>query len=721
MTIGNDYLKEIQKFTSSQYWYSGWRITAGVMVPLIVFISMGWLSIAVPFLWGALFVSLTDTPGPIHHRRNGMIAAVLLNTIVVLLTALTRDYQWLLVAQIVILSFLLTMLTVYGSRAGAVGTLALVVMLLNLLSIQEEYNALTGSMLIAAGGIWYTLFSLLLAGIRPYRPVEQALGEHLIAMAEYIRARAAFYREGADLEKCFHRVMKEQSDVRNIQQQTQELLFKTRRLVADASPKSRSLMMIYLDSLDLFEQSMYAYQDYERIHKTLENTGLLNRYYGLIHELAAGLEYIGITVQMGNPVRRDFDLNRRISELKAATDEQLQKGGEGERSDSLEALNKILNNVREITNRINRIILYTRMEADSGTSFETAQKISRIAATQPLSFKILRQNLTLRSDAFRHAIRLTAAMIMGYVVSVFLSLEHSYWVLLTIVTILRPAYALTKKRNIERVAGTLAGIIIVSTILWFISAPTVLLAILVVSMLIGYSLLRVHYFTFVVFLTIFVVISLYFLNPGDFPSLVGERLIDTVIGSAIAFLVSRFIFPVWGHQEIRDSMQKMLEANRQYFLQAWNTFKTREPETQAYGLARQDAIVSLTNLSDNFQRMLTEPEPSTQATPIHQFVIANHMLAGHIAALADETTSDGKVVNEDLDEMARAIAYELQCAEDNLRHRYAQTDLHPSANAPLENQSLTQLSMIFAIAHDIRKISARLSREAEVFTEKSKV
>jgi uncharacterized membrane protein YccC len=713
MTAGRDYLREVKKFTSSQYWYSGSRITAGVMLPLIIFISMGWLSIAIPFLWGALFVSLTDTPGPIHHRRNGMIAAILLNTGAVLLTGLTKEYQPLLITQIVTLGFFFTMLSVYGGRAGAVGTLALIVMLLNLLSIHDEYNTLTGSLLIAAGGVWYTLFSMLLHGIRPYRPVEQAMGEHLIAIADYIRARAAFYREGADLTQCFHRVMKEQSDVRTIQQQTQELLFKTRRLVSDASPKSRSLMMIYLDSLDLFEQTMYAYQDYQHIQETLGDSGLLNRYYGLILELAAGVEHIGIIIQMGNPVRRDFDLNRRIGELRELTDEQFQKSPSTHRLETLEALNKILNNVTEITNRINRLILYTRMEADTGTSYEIAQKISRLAATQPLSFKVLRENLTFKSDVFRHAIRLTIAIIIGYVVALLLDLEHSHWVLLTIVTILRPAYVLTKQRNVERVAGTLVGIVLVSALIWFVSNATVLLAVLVFSMLLGFSLLRVHYFTFVVFLTIFLIISIYFLNPENFPSLIRARLIDTVIGSVIAFFASRFIFPVWGHHEIHDPMKKMLEANRQYFLQAWAILKTNESETQAYALARQDAIVSLTNLSDNFQRMLAEPQQSSQGTLIHQFVIANHMLAGHIAALADEPfTAHGN--GEALEEIARAITYELQCAEDNLRHTHARTDLLPTSEPELQRQSLTQLSMIYALARDVRKISARLSQTQAV-------
>ena len=707
MTVGKEYLQEVQKFTSSQYWYSGWRITAGVMLPLIVFILQGWVSVAIPFLWGALFVSLTDTPGPVHHRRNGMVAAIVLNTAVVLLTAVTREYQALLVTQIVVLGFFLTMLGVYGGRAGAVGTLALIVMLLNLLSFHQDYNAFHASLLIAAGGLWYMAFSLLLHGIRPYRPVQQALGEHLIAMADYIRARGSFYREGVDLSQSFSRVMKAQSEVREIQSQTQELLFKTRRFVGDASPRSRSLMMIYLDSLDLFEQSMYSYQGYEDLQKTFDGTGLLNSYYGLILELAAGLEYIGLTIQMGKRVRKHFDITRRISNVKQKTDAFLEHETNPETRQQAEALNKILNNVQEISNRMNRLILYTRMEVDAGDSFEVAERVNRLAATQPINVKILRENLTMRSGIFRHAVRLTVAMIAGYVVSIMLSLEHSYWVLLTIVTILRPAYVLTKKRNIERVAGTLVGVVVVSVILWNISNPTLLLIILLLSMLIGYSALRVHYFTFVVFLTIFVVISLYFLNPYEFQTLIQERLLDTLIGSVIAFLASRFIFPRWEHHEISASMQKMLDANRQYFLQAWMALTMKQVESHAYALARQDAVVSLTNLSDNFQRMLAEPKQPKEATLIHQFVIANHMLTGYIAALSDEQLS-GRSDSQDLEELAKAITYELQCAEDNLRHSHSRTDLDPSIELPQAIQTLTQLSMIYALARDIRKITGRV-------------
>lgn len=714
MTVAKDYLQEVQKFTSSQYWYSGLRITGGVILPLLLFIWKGWLGVAVPFLWGALFVSLTDTPGPVHHRRNGMIAAVVLNTALSLLTAVTKEYQALLITQIVIFGFLLTMLSVYGGRAAAVGSLALILMLLNLLSFHDEYNTLQSSFLIAAGGCWYMFFSLLLHGIRPYRSAEQALGEHLIVIADYIRARASFYREGSDLRTCFHRVMTEQSRVREIQTHTQELLFKTRKIVADASPRSRSLMMIYLDSVDLFEQSMYSYQDYEDLHKSLANTGLLDRFYGLILELAAGLEYIGLCVQMGKPVSKHFDVTRRLAEVRQTTDSWIKKEGDEAVVAVAEALSKVIRNIQEISNRMNRLILYTRMEVDVSDTFDWAQRVSRRAATQPMTFKVLRENLTFKSDIFRHAIRLTLAMIAGYLVSGALQLGHSYWVLLTTVTILRPAYVLTRKRNVERVAGTLVGGLLVIAIMWTITNTTVLLGILMVSMLVGFSMLRVHYFTFVVFLTIFVIISLYFLNPTQFQSLIRERLVDTIVGSGIAFVASRFIFPVWGHQEIRPLMQKMLEANRQYFLQAWMVVKSKGTETPAFALARRDAIVSLTNLSEGFQRMLAEPQQPVEATPIHQFVIANHMLTGYIAALSEERLPV-HVAGEELDEMASAILFELQCAEDNLRHNRSASGLDSLPQAPLSIQSLTQLSMIYALARDIRKITAKVgSREFHV-------
>ena len=57
------------------------------------------------------------------------------------------------------------------------------------------------------------------------------------------------------------------------------------------------------------------------------------------------------------------------------------------------------------------------------------------------------ENITLKSSQFRHALRVTIAMLTGYFVSLFFPLGHGYWILLTIATILKPAYSISRRRN----------------------------------------------------------------------------------------------------------------------------------------------------------------------------------------------------------------------------------------------------------------------------------
>ncbi len=59
---------------------------------------------------------------------------------------------------------------------------------------------------------------------------------------------------------------------------------------------------------------------------------------------------------------------------------------------------------------------------------------------EKLNFKVLRSNISLTSSHFRHAIRITVALFLGYLVSLlpFLVIGHTYWILITIVAILKP-------------------------------------------------------------------------------------------------------------------------------------------------------------------------------------------------------------------------------------------------------------------------------------------
>ena len=705
MADGKDYLREVQKFTTSQYWNTGVRITAGVMLPTILLVQNDWLSKGMPFLWGALFVSLTDSPGPIHHRRNGMIAAIILNTVTALLIGICRGYEGLLITLVVGFSFLYSLLGVYGARAGAVGTLALVIMLINLVPYHDHHHILLDSGLIAAGGLWYMLFSLLLYRLRPYRLVEQAIGENLIAMADYVRARGGFYKPDADMQSGFNRLMEEQVKVLRIQDQTRELIFKTRQFVTDPSPKSRSLMMIFLDSVDLLEQTLSSYQDYSQLQQNLRNSELLSKFHAAVLQLADGLEYIGISIQSGQAVQKQLDLSPVIRDLGFMIGDYRHNAKDTSSYPSLDALQKTLFNMNNISKRMHRLVLYSRLEVELDKENPATLEINKTVASQSLDWQVIKENLTIKSNHFRYAIRLTMAMLAGYMFSIVFSLGHTYWVLLTIVTILKPVYAVSRKRNIQRLAGTLTGALVAILLIYFITNATVLVAVLVICMIIGYSLLRVNYFGFVLFLTVYIIITFHFLNPLEFKTLIQQRMIDTLVGSVIAWLAARFILPVWGHAEIETSMKEMLAANHQYFIAACKQLLKKSTDVHEYKLARKEAMVALTNLSDNFQQMLAEPRQTKSSIPVHQFVIASHMLNGHIAALITEKHSIETIMSDAWKQLIDAIQQEFDLAEKQLNASGGHVKNAEEEKSFPTSQALTQLSMIYMLVRDIRIIT----------------
>ena len=82
---------------------------------------------------------------------------------------------------------------------------------------------------------------------------------------------------------------------------------------------------------------------------------------------------------------------------------------------------------------------------------------------------------------------------IGFIIAAFLPIGHSYWILLTIIVILKPAYSLTRKRNYERLLGTIIGALIGFGILYFIRDNNVLFAIMLLLMIGTYSLIRTNY------------------------------------------------------------------------------------------------------------------------------------------------------------------------------------------------------------------------------------
>lgn len=97
--------------------------------------------------------------------------------------------------------------------------------------------------------------------------------------------------------------------------------------------------------------------------------------------------------------------------------------------------------------------------------------------------QILLQHFTMNSVIFRHALRLTIAILFAFTLGSLLEIQNSYWIMLTILVILRPNYGLTKERAKDRIIGTVIGGSIAFGIV-LLTQNTIIYAILIVSSLI---------------------------------------------------------------------------------------------------------------------------------------------------------------------------------------------------------------------------------------------
>lgn len=619
--------REIQYFFFSQSFADGFRATFAILLPALIGNYFNFFEIGLTISLGAMCVSLTDAPGPIIHRKNAMLITTAFAFCVTGITSFARLDIYTMGIEIVLVSFFFSMFNVYGNRATSVGNAAILIMILTMDTPIETGNILLHALLILAGGIFYTVFSLLLHKLRPYRIAQRALGDCIREIASYLSIRSNFYNAETDLNETYKKLVAQQIVVNEKQDAARELFFKTRQIVKESTSEGRRLVFTFVETVDLFEDITASYYDYSLLRKQFAHTGALELIHRSLSKIAFELDSIGIAIQANTSFIKTFDYDEEVRQLKAEIDRIAPKG----ESKTL-VLRKILVNIRKILAELNNINRY--FEADIKTN-KSKLDHSHFVSHQSLDAKLFWNNLSLQSSAFRHSLRVSIACIAGFVIVNMVSYgHHSYWVLMTIAFMLKPAFSLTKQRNIERIIGTFAGGIIGVLILVFIPDKTTHFVIMIVLMIATYSFMRIQYLVMVICMTPYILILFSFLG-SNFKLVAEERIFDTVLGCAIAFLAGYFLFPHWESDQLKQYMQGIIKANAAYLQKIIEALSGCKPGMLEYKLARKEVYLNSANLSAAFQRMLSEPKSKQKKEKdVHQFVVLNHILFSNIATVA---------------------------------------------------------------------------------------
>ncbi|WP_336731169.1 FUSC family protein [Chryseobacterium sp. VD8] len=707
-----NYSAELKKFVTSQYVYSAIRITLATVLPCLVLAHFGILKEYFLFPLGTSFVALTDQPGPFIRRRNALTFAIFCFVFVATIASLVMNFKILVFAEIIVFGMFFSLIGVYGQRLAAVGSLSLVVLAIFIDGHLTGGNIFKSLLIFASGCIWFLLIFLVVTTIQPYKLASQMIGENYLQLAEFLKIKANYYQKNPDFDKLTTQVIAKQIGIKNLQEETRETVFKTRTIVNESTTTSRLLMLMFLNSMDLHEKLMTSESDYQKLQQIFDDTTILVDIHDYLNLLAEEITNIGIALQVGTRAKPLFNLDSELNNLNHNYFDLRNKKISPENFENFMVLRQILMRINEITKEIDEIYKVFSQNVKLAKSLSTGLDLKKFMPNEEkLNFRVLRNNISLSSSHFRHALRITIALLLGYLFSLFqfLGIGHTYWILITIVAILKPAYSITKQRNLLRLYGTVAGAVIAYGILHFIHINEVLFTILLLSMIMCFSFLKGKYFWAVLFMTIYIFLSFNFLSPGKVNIIFKDRIVDTIIAAIITSLVAYIVLPVWEHTQNLDLMKKSAEANLSYFQSVISKFLEEKYDLEDYKVKRKNAIISLANLSDNFQRMISDPKNQQKKLEVvHQFVATSHLITAYTASLSQYVKDDEKYPEIDAESWSRKIEAEMQKVYILLHGDTITEELKKESRIEPEDSSLEDLilkrktELIENEAYDVR-------------------
>lgn len=663
----------LTKFAISQHLYRGLVICVGVLLPCLILQHYGLFGKMIALPMGTLIVSLTDNPGPHIRRRNMLLISIAVYLAVAITTSYLRHFPGIIFVLIVVYGLFFSLIGVFGNRATVIGSMALVIFTFNLDDHLSQGLYLQSAFYFFLGGVWYMVIFFALDWLKPYLVIEQLMSEYLYEIGKYLHLKSLYYHPDPDMDDINQKLIASQTHIRAQQDELREILFKTRVMVNESTKKGRSLMAIFLDSLDLFERIMTTQYNYAHLHTIMEDSHIMPYFGGYISRLSHEIEKIALSLPLERALPENKDLVASYKKCEAFFFKLRSKRLNADTINDFIMLRQILNSLKDLTNRVITLQAATNFNhyANKKKDQRIVENLNKYVPTDNYDLRLLKDNISMQSDHFRHAIRVTVALMAGYIISLFLPIGHTYWLLLTIVVLLKPAYSLSKQRNIYRLVGTLLGIAIGFLTIHFIHNETTLFILLAIFMTLGYGMIKLNYMVATLGITVFVVLAYAFLNPTGINGMITDRVADTVLACAIAWLTSYFILPVWESSHIDTHMKNALQSNFEYFETTAATLHTSLYDDEKFRMARKNAFIQLGNLTDVFQRMMTEPKRKQhKMSLVHAFVSTSHILTSYIASLSYYThTHKYDFDSTAIDNSLEQIKIEFEKAIDLLQYR----------------------------------------------------
>lgn len=643
-------INQLQRFIYSHHLFSGIRRASGTLLPIMVLGGVfGMYATGLIATFGALCVAFIDQPGPHEHRGNEMLGGALLGAVTVSITGFASSHPLLIWFAVIGQCFFFSMLSVYGKKGGQIGFACLLLMTVTMHSPMSYDEIWMHTLTSFGGGIFYTLYSYTISRIMIMREKEQALSVALFATADYIARRADMYNLNQDLDQGYQKLIVCQSDMTEKHQAARDMVLRgLSRSHSKQNPRRIMLWNLFVEMIAILDTLVATRTDYALLRSALAKSDALVFMRDALYKMSADLEHIALAVSREKPVFHRSSVKAELRALEYEI-ELMQKSDFPTREPDVYRLCvEILRRLRNTARTIDRMVETTHNSSKAKPlhAIDVDNSLGHFLSRNQFRLGMLTSNLRMDSPFCRYALRVTLAAGVAMVLSNMIPAlaRQGYWILLTVLIIMKPGFALTRQRNAWRLVGTLIGCAAAFALLFSVHHATALFVLMLMATIIGGSLLQVNYMAASAFNTTAVLLAFHFLDPTA-STVITDRALDTVIGSLVCFACSYFL-PWWEVQYMPSLAKAAISANRTYLQAGLNYLHVldqsghnqQSPEVKhadlLWRLGRKNVHVAFSNFAEAFYRMMLEPKSRQKHVPaFNSLLIQNHMLASQIAAV----------------------------------------------------------------------------------------
>lgn len=225
------------------------------------------------------------------------------------------------------------------------------------------------------------------------------------------------------------------------------------------------------------------------------------------------------------------------------------------------------------------------------------------AESRQTVMEILRENLTFRSVTLRHALRVGVTAALATALAHVLGVQRGYWVTLTALIVLQPSAGATWVKGVQRIGGTVLGGIAAAGIIALVHDPAILLVFVFLLAVAAVSVLLVNYGVYSALLTPTFVLLAETSSPD--PHLAGIRMVNTLIGGALALVAARVLWPAPEGLAFRGRLAAAIRALAEYVRVATRRHAHAATRAEA-DAARRAAGLAVLNAEESLQLVLWE-------------------------------------------------------------------------------------------------------------------